>query len=66
MTFRHDNPAMWRGTMQFDRYKKDDAAILVVVKTDTETDNRVAMIFSDRDTETRRVRGYVPELIKLA
>ena len=45
-----------------------------VVKTDTETDNRVAMIFSDRDTdvalpgdtETRRVRGYVPELIKLA
>lgn len=74
MTFRHDNPAMWRGTMQFDRYKKDDAEILVVVKTDTETDNRVAMIFSDRDTdvalpgdtETRRVRGYVPELIKLA
>lgn len=51
MTFRHDNPAMWRGTMQFDRYKKDDAEILVVVKT---------------DTETRRVRGYVPELIKLA
>ena len=42
---------MWRGTMQFDRYKKDDAEILVVVKT---------------DTETRRVRGYVPELIKLA
>ena len=74
MTFRHDNPAMWRGTMQFDRYKKDDAEILVVVKTDNETDNRVAMIFSDRDadvalpgdTETRRVRGYVPELIKLA
>ena len=57
---------MWRGTMQFDRYKKDDAEILVVVKTDTETDNRVAMIFSDRDTETRRVRGYAPELIKLA
>lgn len=51
MTFRHDNPAMWRGTMHFDRYKKDDAEILVVVKT---------------DTETRRVRGYVPELIKLA
>ena len=51
MIFRHDNPAMWRGTMQFDRYKKDDAEILVVVKT---------------DTETRRVRGYVPELIKLA
>lgn len=73
MNFRRDNPAMWRGRMEFDRYRKDDAEILVVVKTDTESDNRVAMIFSDRDADvalpgeqtTRHVRGYIPELIKL-
>lgn len=74
MTFRRDNPAMWRGTMEFDRYRKDDAEILVVMKTDSETGNRVAMIFSDRDAEVSlpgddkqyKVRGFIPELIKLA
>lgn len=65
---------MWRGSMEFDRYRKDDAEILVVVKTDAETDNRVAMIFSDRDAEValpgeetlHSVCGFIPELIKLA
>ncbi len=74
MTFRRDNPAMWRGRNEFDRYRKDDAEILVVIKTDDETGNRVAMIFSDRDAEVtlpgedkpRRVSGYIPELIKLS
>lgn len=74
MTFRRDNPAMWRGSMEFDRYRKDGAEILVVVKTDAETDNRVAMIFSDRDAEValpgeatlHHVRGFIPELIKLS
>lgn len=74
MTFRRDNPAMWRGSMEFDRYRKGDAEILVVVKTDSESDNRVAMIFSDRDAEvslpgeetSHKVRGYIPELIKLS
>lgn len=73
MSFRRDNPAMWRGTMKFDRYRKDDAEILVVIKTDTDSVNRVAMIFSDRDAEvalpgqtvTHKVAGYIPELIKL-
>ncbi len=73
MTFRRDNPAMWRGRNEFDRYRLDDAEILVVTKTDDESGNRVAMIFSDRDTEVtlpgedtpRKVRGYIPELIKL-
>ena len=59
---------------EFDRYRKDDAEILVVIKTDDETGNRVAMIFSDRDAEVtlpgedkpRRVSGYIPELIKLS
>lgn len=74
MTFRRDNPAMWRGRNEFDRYRKDDAEILVVIKTDDETGNRVAMIFSDRDADVtlpgeenpRKVIGYIPELIKLA
>ncbi len=73
INFRRDNPAMWRGANEFDRYRKEDAEILVVTKHDPETGNRVAMIFSDRDAEValpgedtpRKVRGYVPELIKL-
>ena len=74
MTFRRDNPAMWRGTAQFDRYRKDDAEILTVIKTDPESDNRAAMIFADRDTEValpgddtlHKVRGYIPLLLRLS
>lgn len=74
MTFRRDNPAMWRGRQEFDRYKLGDAEILVVIKHDDETGNRVAMIFSDRDASVTipgaetptEVKGYVPALIKLA
>lgn len=74
MTFRRDNPAMWRGRNEFNRYRQDDAEILVVTKTDDETGNRVAMVFSDRDADVtlpgeekpRHVRGYVPLLAKLA
>lgn len=74
LNFRRDNPAMWRGRNEFDRYRKDDAEILVVTKTDDETGNRVAMIFADRDAEValpgddtlHKVKGYVPMLIKLA
>lgn len=73
MNFRRDNPAMWRGNNEFDRYRKDDAEILVVIKTDPESDNKVAMIFSDRDADValpgeeslHHVIGYIPELIKL-
>lgn len=72
MRFRRDNPAMWRGKMTFDRYRKDEAEILVVIKEDTETDNRVAMIFSDHDAEValpgeetlHKVSGYIPLLLK--
>ena len=74
MTFRRDNPAMWRGTCEFDRYRKGDAEILVVIKSDPESPNRVAMIFSDRDADValpgddvlHHVRGYIPELMRLA
>ncbi len=74
MTFRRDNPAMWRGRQEFDRYRQDDAEILVVTKTDDETGNRVVMVFSDRDASVTipgqetptEVKGYVPLLVKLS
>lgn len=73
MTFRRDNPAMWRGRQEFNRFRQDDAEILTVVKTDDETGNRVAMIFSDRDANVQipgtdrhiDVKGYIPQLILL-
>lgn len=74
MTFRRDNPAMWRGHNDFDRYRNGEAEVLIVTKTDDESGNRVAMIFADRDTEVtlpgedtpRKESSYIPELIKLA
>ncbi|MBO4995660.1 MAG: hypothetical protein J6C78_06800 [Muribaculaceae bacterium] len=73
MAFRRDNPAMWRGHQEFNRYRLGDAEILVVMKHDEETGNRVAMIFADRDATVTidgtdrevAVRGYIPELVKL-
>lgn len=74
MNFRQNNPAMWRGRQKFDRYKLGDAEILVVIKEDEESGNRVAMVFADRDAKVTvtdtdisvDVRGYIPELIKLS
>ena len=73
MIFRRDNPAMWRGKQEFDRYRLGDAEILVVVKTDEETGNRVALVFADRDSDVTipgtdsplHVGGYIPALVKL-
>lgn len=74
MAFRRDNPAMWRGRNEFDRYRLGEAEILVVTKTDEASENRVAMVFSDRDAdvtlpgeqEPRHVKGYIPLLVRLA
>lgn len=76
MHFRRDNPAIWRGTQEFDRYRLDeaDAEILVVTRHDESTGNRVAIIFSDRDASVTidgldhpvDVRGYIPEFVRLA
>lgn len=73
MIFRRDNPAMWRGKQEFDRYRLGEAEILVVVKTDEETGNRVALVFADRDSDVTipgtdspiHVGGYIPALVKL-
>ena len=72
--FRRDNPAMWRGRQEFDRYRLDDAEILVVLKHDDDTGNRVAMVFADRDASVTipgtdspiDVKGYIPELVRLS
>lgn len=74
MHFRRDNPAMWRGSQQFHRYKEGEADILVVIKTDEESDNRVAMVFADRDASvtipdtdiTVEAKGFIPQLVKLS
>ncbi len=73
MHFRKDNPAMWRGTQEFNRYRNGEAEILVIIKTDTESDNKVAMVFSDKDTTETvpgipypvEVKAYIPELIRI-
>lgn len=73
MNFRRDNPAMWRGRNEFNRYRNGDADILEITKTDEESGNRVMMVFADRDTEVsipgedtpRQVSAYIPLLIRL-
>ena len=74
MNFRKENPATWRGTQEFNRYKNGDAEVLVVTKTDTESDNKVVIIFSDHDTTEVvpdipypvEVKAYIPEFIKIS
>lgn len=64
---------MWRGTQEFNRYRKDDAEVLVITKQDTESENKVVMVFADRDVilnvegvgEEVEVKGFVPQLFKL-
>lgn len=51
MTFRSENPAMWRGTAEFYSFHPAEGGnVLVVTKTDTESTNKVVVIFSDVDT----------------
>ena len=73
MKFRADNPAMWRGEPVFKRLSRDGAETLTVVKHDSRSGNRVAVIFSDADTTVPvegiaspvPVKAYVPVFIKL-
>ena len=74
INFRKENPAMWRGTQEFNRYRNGDAEVLVVTKTDTDSDNKAVMIFSDHDTTEIipgipypvEVKAYVPELLRIS
>ncbi len=71
--FRRDNPAMWRGTASFERLNIDGADVLKVEKYDSDSGNRILVIFSDHDTTVDpgyglpsvRTDAYVPEFIVL-
>ncbi|MBO5455316.1 MAG: hypothetical protein J6A20_02255 [Muribaculaceae bacterium] len=74
MTFRSENPAMWRGDASFYTFKpKNGGEVLVVTKTDKESDNKVAVIFSDTNTMVplhgvdapMEVKAWVPVFVKL-
>lgn len=74
MKFRAKNPAMWRGTAQFDQSKTENGGnVLVVTKQDTESKNKVAIIFSDADANVNvdgisrpvAVKAWTPVFIQL-
>lgn len=73
LAFRANNPAMWRGEAAFERSCVDGADVLTVVKTDPESLNKVAIVFSDADAvldipggpERVHVAAWVPEFILL-
>ncbi len=74
MTFRRDNPAMWRGGPYFKRYRTPSGSdVLEIVKTDKASGNRVRIVFSTGDesllwpAEGRRaeVKAWVPFFEKL-
>lgn len=71
MKFRADNPAMWRGDAQFRTVTTPDGAkVLIVDKADTESDNKVTIIFSDADTTLPidntvvEIQAWVPLMIQ--
>lgn len=74
MTFRAENPAMWRGSAEFYSYHPSkDGNVLVVTKTDSDTDNKVVVIFSDVDTSVPvsglgrsvDVKAWIPAYVKV-
>lgn len=71
MKFRAENPAMWRGSSEFTFFEpKNGEKALVVIKRDTESNNTVAIVFSDTDATVPvrgldkpvKVKAWVPEL----
>ena len=73
MTFRRENPAMWRGVTSFEKTRVADVNVLIVDKKDEATGNEVVIIFSDGDTTVpvnvlKRpvdVDAWRPEIIKV-
>lgn len=73
MTFRSRHPAMWRGNARFERFVKDGADVLVVVKDDPQSTDKVAVVFADGDVtldfgpgaENVAVRALIPQFIVL-
>lgn len=72
MKFRAANPAMWRGEVEFETVKDPKGGeILIVRKTDKESGNKVAVLFSETDAEvpvdgnTVTVKAWVPALLRI-
>lgn len=73
MGMRAANPAMWRGKASFEYPEINNADVLVVYKKDPESRNKVAVVFSDADTEVSlkgvespvKVSAYVPQIIRI-
>ncbi|MDE6298787.1 MAG: hypothetical protein K2M10_03980, partial [Muribaculaceae bacterium] len=73
MKFRGANPAMWRGESEFETVKGPAGNdILIVRKTDKESGNKVAVIFSEKDAEVVlpeaqrpvKVKAWIPEFVR--
>lgn len=70
--FRAANPAMWRGTAEFQYFGKNKNT-LVVYKTDRKTGNRVAIIFAEKDSHVPvkglsnavEVKAFQPVFVKI-
>ncbi len=74
MKFRGDNPAVWRGEATFHTFSPDGGGkVQVITKKDPKSANKIAIIFSDTDTEINsptlprsiKVKALVPEFITL-
>lgn len=71
MTLRGNNPALWRGTSEFERIKTPEGAdVLIVTKTDKPTGNVMKVIFSDKDVDLTlpenikvKVKSLIPEFV---
>ncbi len=74
MHFRADNPAMCRGAAEFtEGQTPDGGSYLVATKTDAQSGNAVAVIFSDADAtiavpgiaEPAAVKAWQPAFVKI-
>lgn len=74
MKFRHANPAMWRGKASFyTTHPVPGSDVLVVTKTDPQSENQVVIIFSDTDCKlplpapgkSIKLKAWQPEFVKI-
>ncbi len=71
LNIRRQHSAMWRGVPSFERLTIDSADVLIVDKFDKQSNDRVIIIFSDKDASvpvkslnsTITVKAWRPEII---
>lgn len=74
MKLRSENPAMWRGKATFVYPEVKDADVLIVYKQDPESNNRMAIVFSDKDAAVNvdgtdgpvNVKAFIPTILKIS